>query len=321
MVQADLPFASLPTETFFTPDYKLSTFFNDEGIQIIHIPAASTDGDAMVYFRSADVIATGDLFNMDSFPIIDVEKGGSINGVLTGLNDVLKLAIPEFRTEGGTMVIPGHGRLADSADVGYYRDMLTIIRDQVQALVDQGMTLDQVVAARPTFGYEGRFGSETGAWTTKMFIEAVYRSLKNRVESVSSQEAVVKYKALLAVAAGLMLTGLSAYAHHSFTATYDENKTIEIKGTLVQFMFRNPHAWVHVMAPDDKGEMQRWGVEWGGAGALTGQGVTRDSLKPGDEVVITGNPGRNPIDHRVRMRTLLRPSDGFGWGQKGETFD
>jgi cyclase len=178
MVQADLPFASLPTETFFTPDYKLSTFFNDEGIQIIHIPAASTDGDAMVYFRSADVIATGDLFNMDSFPIIDVEKGGSINGVLTGLNDVLKLAIPEFRTEGGTMVIPGHGRLADSADVGYYRDMLTIIRDQVQALVDQGMTLDQVVAARPTFGYEGRFGSETGAWTTKMFIEAVYRSLK-----------------------------------------------------------------------------------------------------------------------------------------------
>ena len=131
----------------------------------------------------------------------------------------------------------------------------------------------------------------------------------------------MKYKALLAVAAGLMLTGLSAYAHHSFTATYDENKTIEIKGTLVQFMFRNPHAWVHVMAPDDNGEMQRWGVEWGGAGALTGQGVTRDSLKPGDEVVITGNPGRNPIDHRLRMRTLLRPSDGFGWGQKGETFD
>jgi hypothetical protein len=118
-----------------------------------------------------------------------------------------------------------------------------------------------------------------------------------------------------------MLSGLSAYAHHSFTATYDENKTVEIKGTLVQFMFRNPHAWVHVMAPDDKGEMQRWGVEWGGAGALTGQGVTRESLKPGDEVVITGNPGRNPIDHRVRMRTLLRPSDGFGWGQRGETFD
>jgi glyoxylase-like metal-dependent hydrolase (beta-lactamase superfamily II) len=178
MVAADLPFAALPTETFFTPEYKLSTFFNDEGIQIIHIPSAATDGDAMVYFRGADVIATGDLFNMDSFPIIDLEKGGSINGVLKGLNDVLKLAIPEFRTEGGTMVVPGHGRLADSADVGYYRDMLTIIRDHVQALIDQGMTLEQVTAARPTFGYEGRFGSDTGAWTTKMFIEAVYKSLK-----------------------------------------------------------------------------------------------------------------------------------------------
>jgi cyclase len=178
MIQADLPFGALPTETFFTPDYKLSTFFNDEGIQIFHVPAAATDGDAMVYFRASDVIATGDLFNMNSFPIIDVEKGGSINGVLKGLNDVLKLAIPEFRTEGGTMVIPGHGRLADSADVGYYRDMLTIIRDQVQALIDQGMSIEQVVAARPTFGYEGRFGSDTGPWTTKMFIEAVYKSLK-----------------------------------------------------------------------------------------------------------------------------------------------
>jgi hypothetical protein len=131
----------------------------------------------------------------------------------------------------------------------------------------------------------------------------------------------VKHRSILLVAAGLMLTGLSAYAHHSFTATYDESKTVEIKGTLVQFMFRNPHAWVHVMAPDDKGEMHRWGVEWGGAGALTGQGVTRDSLKPGDEVVITGNPGRNPVDHRLRMRSLLRPVDGFGWGQNGETFD
>jgi cyclase len=131
-----------------------------------------------VYFRGSDVIAAGDLFNMESFPIIDVDRGGSIDGVLHGLNYILDLAIPEFRTEGGTMVIPGHGRLADSADVGYYRDMLTIIRDQVQNLVDRGMTLEQVVNQRPTFGYEGRFGSETGAWTTEMFIEAVYRSLK-----------------------------------------------------------------------------------------------------------------------------------------------
>jgi hypothetical protein len=131
----------------------------------------------------------------------------------------------------------------------------------------------------------------------------------------------VERKALVVVAAGALFLSAGAYAHHSFTATYDESKTVMIEGELVQFMFRNPHAWVHLMAPDEKGVMQRWGVEWGGAGALTGQGVTRDSLKPGDHVIITGNPGRNAGDHRVRMRSLQRPSDGFGWGFQGETFD
>jgi hypothetical protein len=131
----------------------------------------------------------------------------------------------------------------------------------------------------------------------------------------------MKRRGILVTAAVALLTGASAYAHHSFTATYDENAMIEIEGQLVQFMFRNPHAWVHVMAPDDNGEMQRWGVEWGGAGQLSGQGVTRDSLKPGDHVIITGNPGRNAQDHRLRMRSLLRPSDGFGWGFEGEDFD
>jgi glyoxylase-like metal-dependent hydrolase (beta-lactamase superfamily II) len=180
MVALDMPFSALPTETFFTAEYKVSTFFNDEGIQIVHVPNAATDGDSFVFFRGSDVIAAGDLFNMDSFPIIDVDAGGSIDGVLTGLNAILKLAIPEFRTEGGTMVIPGHGRLGDSADVGYYRDMLTIIRDQVQALIDEGLTLEQVIERQPTFGYEARFGSSSGPWTTEMFVEAVYRSLKER---------------------------------------------------------------------------------------------------------------------------------------------
>jgi glyoxylase-like metal-dependent hydrolase (beta-lactamase superfamily II) len=183
MVEHDMPFGALPTETFFTAEYKVSTFFNDEGIQIVHVPNAATDGDSFVFFRGSDVIAAGDLFNMDSFPIIDVESGGSIDGVLAGLNAILKLAIPEFRTEGGTMVIPGHGRLGDSADVGYYRDMLTIIRDQVQALIDEGLTLEQVIERKPTFGYEARFGSNSGPWTTEMFIEAVYRSLKEKGNS------------------------------------------------------------------------------------------------------------------------------------------
>ena len=145
-----VPFDALPTETFFTPDYKISTFFNEEGVQVVHIPNATTDGDSFVYFRGADVIAAGDVFNMDSFPIIDVDAGGSINGVLTALNTILKLAIPEFRTEGGTMIVPAHGRLGDSADVGYYRDMLTIIRDQTKALIEQGLTLQQVLEKRPT---------------------------------------------------------------------------------------------------------------------------------------------------------------------------
>ncbi len=131
----------------------------------------------------------------------------------------------------------------------------------------------------------------------------------------------MKARALALAVAAIAMSGLTAHAHHSFTATYDERETIQIEGTLVQFMFRNPHAWVHVMAPDENGEIQRWGVEWGGAGQLSGQGVTRDSLRPGDRVIITGNPGRNPADHRVRMRSLLRPSDGFGWGFENEDFD
>jgi len=120
------------------------------------------------------------------------------------------------------------------------------------------------------------------------------------------------------VAAGV----LTARAHHSFAATYDEARTVKIEGTLVQFLFRNPHSFVHVMAPDEKGQVQRWAVEWGGTGALGSQGVTRETLKPGDVVVITGSPGRNPADFRIRMLTLRRTSDGYGWGTKpGETFD
>ena len=134
----------------------------------------------------------------------------------------------------------------------------------------------------------------------------------------------MKARLLVVLGAAWIFSGLLAYAHHSFSATYlpDNPATrLTIKGEIVQLLFQSPHSFVHVMAPDENGEMQRWGVEWGGAGALTGQGVTRDSLKPGDVVVITGNPGRNAADHRIRMRTLLRPSDGFGWGQRGETFD
>jgi hypothetical protein len=127
-------------------------------------------------------------------------------------------------------------------------------------------------------------------------------------------------KLVTAIASALLAT--TAVAHHSFTATYDESVETTIEGTLVQFMYRNPHAFVHVLAPDEHGEMRRWAVEWGAAGTLDRQGVTRESLKAGDHVIITGNPGRNSIDHRVRMRTLTRPSDNFTWGtEPGEDFD
>ncbi|HUF71791.1 MAG TPA: DUF6152 family protein [Gammaproteobacteria bacterium] len=125
---------------------------------------------------------------------------------------------------------------------------------------------------------------------------------------------------LVAAAFGLILA-IGAEAHHSFTATYDESKEVRIEGTLVAFHFRNPHASVDLLAENENGEMVRWGIEWGGAGQLSGQGVTRESLRAGDHVIITGNPSRNPELHRLRMQSLLRPSDGYGWGFEGETFD
>ena len=109
--------------------------------------------------------------------------------------------------------------------------------------------------------------------------------------------------------------GSQAYAHHSFAATYFEDKTDKIQGKLVQFLYRNPHSFVHVEVKDPKtGEMVRWAVEWGAGGQLGRQGVTRDTLKPGDEVIINGNPGRNPEDHRLRMVNITRPADGWKWG-------
>jgi len=171
------PFRALPTDTFHGDSMKLSHFMNGEGILIMHQPSAHTDGDSIVYFRGSDVIVAGDIFRMDSYPVIDIERGGNVQGVIDGLNRILDLSIAEFRTEGGTMVIPGHGRLTDSADVAYYRDMVTIIRDRIQDMIKKGMTLQQIKASMPTRDYDPRYGSTKGPYTTDMFIEAVYQSL------------------------------------------------------------------------------------------------------------------------------------------------
>jgi len=168
------PFAAWPTDTFFADDKEI--FFNDEAIQLIHQPG-HTDGDVLVFFRRSDVVASGDLFTTTTYPVVDTQRGGTVQGVIDGLNRLLDITIPKDKEEGGTYVIPGHGRLADEADVVEYRDMLTIVRDRIQDLVSKGKTLAEVKAARPTADYDGRYGATTGPWTTDMFIEAVYRDV------------------------------------------------------------------------------------------------------------------------------------------------
>jgi hypothetical protein len=130
-----------------------------------------------------------------------------------------------------------------------------------------------------------------------------------------------RYLVVLLVAAAC-LAGAQAYAHHSFAATYLEDRMVTIEGDLVQFLFRNPHSWVHVNVKEKDGTVVRYAVEWGGTAQLGNQGVTRDTLKIGDHVIISGNPARNDKQHQVRMLSLHRTKDGFGWGRKpGEVVD
>jgi cyclase len=172
---AALPFGSWPTDTFFGDKKEL--LFNGEGVQILHQPAAHTDGDSLVYFRRSDVLATGDLFTTTGYPVIDAARGGSIQGVIKALNRIIEIAIPNNVQEGGTMIVPAQGRICDEMDVVEYRDMVTMVRDRVRDMISRGMTLDQVKAAKPTFDFDARYGTDTGAWTTALFVEAVYRGL------------------------------------------------------------------------------------------------------------------------------------------------
>jgi glyoxylase-like metal-dependent hydrolase (beta-lactamase superfamily II) len=151
-------------------------FLNGEPVVIYHAPAAHTDGDTLVHFRSSDVIAVGDVFNPDRYPIIDRATGGSVQGLIAALNHILEITVPARFQEGGTYVIPGHGRLSDEADVVEYRDMVTIIRDRVQDLIGKGLTWEQVKAARPSRDYDTEYDAPGGA-SPDAFVEAIYRSL------------------------------------------------------------------------------------------------------------------------------------------------
>jgi glyoxylase-like metal-dependent hydrolase (beta-lactamase superfamily II) len=171
MVDAKAPADMQPRWTYYTPKYKWNGFFNGEGIELIHIPAAHTDGDTIVYFRYSDVISAGDVFAIDRYPRIDTERGGTLQGTIDGLNKILDIAIAQNKSQGGTYIIPGHGRICDTGDLVNYRNMVVKIHDRIQDLIKSGMTLQQVKAARPTLDFDGRYGSPDG------FIEAAYRSL------------------------------------------------------------------------------------------------------------------------------------------------
>ncbi len=171
--EAHMPVLALPTMTF----ERLKDFtFNGEGVQIFSEAPAHTDGDAIVFFRGSNVISTGEIFSTVGYPVIDLARGGSIQGEIKALNHLLELTVPEIAQEGGTMVIPGHGRLCDEADVTEYRDMVTIIRDRIADLIQKGKSLSEVQAARVTRDYDGRYSRPS--WTGEMFVESVYNSLK-----------------------------------------------------------------------------------------------------------------------------------------------
>ena len=167
------PLAERPTSTFFGA--KKEIHFNGEPIEIIYQPSAHTDGDVMVFFRGSDVIATGDLFSTQSYPILDLDRGSTYQGVLNALNRILDITVPRFNQQGGTMVIPGHGRLSNESDVDDYRNWMTIVRDRLKAMIAKNMTLQQVKAARPTLEYDAIFS--TPSWTPDKFIEAIYTDL------------------------------------------------------------------------------------------------------------------------------------------------
>ncbi len=166
----------LPLNTFFEDGRDFS--FNGEAVFLYHVPPAHTDGDIVVYFRGSDVLVAGDLFVTTTYPVLSGDTGGGIDGFVAGLDKMLDVAVPKYLQEGGTYVIPGHGRIGDEADVLEFRDMVVILRDRIASLLDQGMTLEQVMATKPTLDYDLRYA--TPAWTPAMFVSAVYRDLQKK---------------------------------------------------------------------------------------------------------------------------------------------
>jgi len=176
MTAANRPVTEMPLNTFFEAGRDF--YFNGEAVFLYHVPNAHSDGDVVVYFRGSDVLVAGDLFVTTQYPVIDREAGGGVDGFIDGLNMMLDIAVPAYLQEGGTYVIPGHGRVGDEADILTFRDMLVIVRARVADLVKQGKTLAQVQAAKPALDYDTRYGNDGSDWTSADFVEAVYSDLK-----------------------------------------------------------------------------------------------------------------------------------------------
>jgi cyclase len=172
------PQPGLPEDEYFTPFKDLH--FNGEAIFIYHEPRAHTDGDSVILFRGSDVVSTGDIFTPGGYPFLDLERGGSLQGEIAALNHILELTVPAHTQEGGTYVVPGHGRICDEADVVEYRDMVIIVRDRIQDLIKKGMSLEQIKAAKPTRDYDTEYVSSDSFVTADRFIEAVYKSLSEK---------------------------------------------------------------------------------------------------------------------------------------------
>jgi glyoxylase-like metal-dependent hydrolase (beta-lactamase superfamily II) len=181
MTALTVPSGLWPTKTFAFRMY--SMYLNGEGIQVMHMPAAHTDGDTVVFFRRGDVIATGDIVDTTRWPFIDTTRGGSVQGELDALNRLMDLSIhnvPILWREDRTLLVPGHGFVYDKLDLLEYRDAVTVVRDRVQDLIDKGLSLAQVKAADPTLGYRSQYGTDSGEWTTDMFVETIFNELSRK---------------------------------------------------------------------------------------------------------------------------------------------
>ena len=177
MTVANRPVTEMPLDTFFEAGRDF--YFNGEAVFLYHTPA-HTNGDIVVYFRGSDVLVAGDLFVTTHYPVIDLAAGGGVDGFVQGLNAMLDVAVPAYLQEGGTYVIPGHGRVGDEADILEFRDMVVIVRARIADSIAQGMTLEQVLASRPALDYDLRYGNDHGDWTSADFVEAIYRDLDGR---------------------------------------------------------------------------------------------------------------------------------------------